>query len=220
MAGIVEDNSKAKLSGMTVKYFSEVLASDAPTPGGGSAAALSGVLGVALTHMVAALTVDKQIYEEHRELMKELMIQADGLRIGLVDIIDKDTEAFGAFMAAMSMPRETDGQKAKRSEMMQAALEKCTLTPFEIMRCSFAALELTERAMGKSNTNLVSDLGVAAISLKAAVQSAWLNVLINIGSLKDKALAEKYRSEGEKILAETIPLADKIYARVAADLWR
>lgn len=202
------------MSEMTVRDFTDLLASDAPAPGGGAAAALSGALGVALTSMVAAFTVDKKVYEEHRELMKQIMTQAEGLRQGFVYMIDKDAGTFNSFGAAMALPKDTDAQKTKRAEAMQMALKNCTLIPFEIMRCAFSALELTDRAMGKSNTTVISDLGVAAISLKAAVQSAWLNILINTGSIKDKDFAEKYRGDGERILAEAIPLADKIYSEV------
>lgn len=203
-----------ELTGMAIKDFTELLSSDAPAPGGGAAAALSGALGVALTNMVAALTVDKKAYEEHRELMKQIITQACGLRQGLIGMIDKDAEAFNAFGAAMAMKKDTDEQKSARTHAMQEALKTCTLAPFEIMRCSFSALELTERALGKSNKTVISDLGVAALSLKAAIQAAWLNILVNTGSIKDKNFAEKYRMEGEKILALAIPLADKIYAEV------
>lgn len=202
------------LTEMTIRDFTDLLASDAPAPGGGASAALSGALGVALTSMVAALTVDKKVYEEHRELMEQIMTQAEGLRQGLVYMIDKDAETFNSFGAVMALPKDTDAQKAKRAEAMQTALKNCTLIPFEIMRCAFSALELTERAMGKSNKTVISDLGVAAISLKAAVQSAWLNVLVNTGSIKDKDFAEKYRNDGRKILEAAVPLADKIYSEV------
>lgn len=206
------------LTEMKIMDFTDLLASAAPAPGGGAAAALAGTLGVALTHMVEALTVDKKGYEEHRELTKQIMTQAEGIHQGLVYMIDKDAEAFNSFGAAMALPKDTGEQKTKRAEAMQAALKNCTLMPFEIMRCAFSALELTERAIGKSNKTVISDLGVAALLLKAAVQSAWLNILVNIGSIKDQEFAEKYRSEGEKLLTAAVPLADKIYTEVLKNL--
>lgn len=202
------------LTEKTIKDFTSLLASDAPAPGGGSAAALAGSLGVALTHMVAALTMDKKVYEDHQELMKEILSQAEGIHQVLADMIDKDTEAFTAFSEAMALPKNTDEYKAARTKTMQAALKRCTLVPFEIMQCSFSAIELTERAVGKSNTNAVSDLGVAALLLKAAIQSSWLNILINLGSVKDKEFAKKYFDEGKKILEAAVLLADRIYSDV------
>jgi len=101
---------------------------------------------------------------------------------------------------------------------MQAALKASTLTPYEMMECALRALEFTERALGRSNTNAASDLGVAALCLKTAVCGAWLNILINIGSIQDEVFVQKYRSGGEAILAKTLPLADQIYESVLAEL--
>ena len=101
---------------------------------------------------------------------------------------------------------------------MQEALKGCTKTPFEMMELAAKALELTDSVVGRSNASAASDLGCAALSLKAAIQGAWLNVLINIGGLKDQAFAEQYRSEGETLLKKALPLADSIYAKVLNSL--
>ena len=207
-----------KLTEMTIPAFAKLLGSDAPAPGGGSAAALSGALGAALTTMVAALTTGKEKYAEHETLMQEILTKGAKLREQLVDVIDRDTQAFNGVSAVFAMPKETDEQKAARKAAMQDALKACTLTPYEMMECSLAALELTEKALGRSNTNALSDLGVAALSLKAAIQGAWLNILINIGGIRDEAFVAKYRTEGQAILDKALPLADKIYADVVGQL--
>ena len=87
-----------------------------------------------------------------------------------------------------------------------------------MMELAVEALELTASVLGKSNDSAASDLGVSALSLRAAVQGAWLNVLINIGSLKDTALAEEYRTKGEALLAKALPLADDIYSTVVKSM--
>ena len=207
-----------KLTQMTVSAFAELLGSDAPAPGGGSASALAGSLGAALTTMVAALTVGKEKYQEHEALMQEIIAAGGKLRLQLTDVIDRDTEAFNSVTAVFSMPKDTDEEKAARKAAMQAALKACTLTPYEMMECSLRALELTEKALGRSNTNAASDLGVAALMLKAAVQGAWLNILINIGGIRDEAFVTQYRGGGEAILAKALPLADKIYEAVLGEL--
>jgi len=207
-----------KLTDMTIPAFAELLGSDAPAPGGGSSAALSGALGAALTTMVAALTAGKEKYQEHEALMQEILTEGAALRLQLVDVIDRDTEAFNAVSAVFTMPRDTDEQKEARKAAMQAALKGATKTPYEMMECSLKALELTEKALGRSNTNALSDLGVAALSLKAAIQGAWLNVLINIGGIRDEIFAAEYRMNGEAILAKALPLADKIYETVVSEL--
>ena len=207
-----------KLTEMTIPAFCQLLGSDAPAPGGGSSAALSGALGTALTTMVAALTTGKEKYAEHEALMQEILTEGEKLRLQLVDVIDRDTEAFNGVSAVFSMPKDTDEEKEARKQAMQNALKACTLTPFEMMENSLAALLLTEKALGRSNTNAASDLGVAALSLKAALQGAWLNILINIGGIRDEAFVTEYRSKGEAILEKALPLADKIYEEVLASL--
>ena len=203
-----------KLAELTTAGFTDLLASDAPAPGGGSAAALEGALGAALTAMVCSLTVGKKKYAEHEELARSVQAKANELRTRFVDVMDRDTEAFNVVSAAFGMPKATDEEKAARSAAIQKGLEGCTKTPFEMMELAVETLELTASILGKSNDSAASDLGVSALSLRAAIQGAWLNVLINIGSLKNKELAEDYRAKGEALLAKALPLADQIYDTV------
>lgn len=207
-----------KLTEMTLTDFADVLASDAPAPGGGSTAALEGALGIALTHMVASLTIGKAKYQEFEPLMKELIKEAREIQNAFIDVINRDTEAFDSVTAVFSMPKGTDEEKAARKIAMQEALKTCTKTPYEMMELSLKALELTDSAVGKSNASAASDLGVAALSLKAAVQGAWLNILINIGGIRDEEFVTKYRTAGEDILKKALPLADHIYENVLSDL--
>ena len=200
-----------KLAEMQVSQFADVLASDAPAPGGGSTAALEGALGAALTAMVCGLTVGKKKYAEFQELAEAAQKKALDLKARFVDVMDRDTEAFNVVSAAFALPKETDEEKAARSAAIQEGLKGCTKTPFEMMELAMETLELTDSILGKSNASAASDLGVSALSLRAAIQGAWLNVLINIGTLKDKELAEDYRRRGEALLARALPLADKIY---------
>ena len=203
-----------KLIDRTISGFADILASSEPAPGGGSVAALEGSLAAALVEMVCSLTVGRKKYAEHEELMKEIGSKAAGLRQKLTDIIDRDTEAFNGVTAAFAMPKDTDEQKAARSAAVQEATKGCTITPFEVMECTLETLELAGQMLGKFNTSAASDLGVAALSAKAAVQGAWLNILINIGGIKDEEFAAKYRCSGEAVLAKALPLADKVYASV------
>ena len=207
-----------KLAELTTAEFVDLLASDAPAPGGGSAAALEGALGAALTAMVCGLTVGKKKYADYQELAAATQKKAEELKARFVDVMDRDTEAFNVVSAAFGMPKATDEEKAARSAAIQKGLEGCTATPFEMMELAVETLELTAELLGKTNDSAASDLGVSALSLRAAIQGAWLNVLINIGSLKNKELAEDYRKRGEAMLEKALPLADKIYAAVVASL--
>ena len=207
-----------KLAQLQTAEFVDLLASDAPAPGGGSAAALEGALGAALTAMVCGLTVGKKKYADYQELAVETQKKAGDLKARFVDVMDRDTEAFNVVSAAFGMPKETDEEKAARSAAIQKGLEGCTATPFEMMELAVETLELTASILGKSNDSAASDLGVSALSLRAAIQGAWLNVLINIGSLKNKELAEDYRKKGEALLERALPLADQIYQSVLSQM--
>jgi len=207
-----------KLANHTVEDFSKILASDAPAPGGGSTAALQGALGSALLHMVAALTDGKEKYKDSEALIKELLGETEKLRAAFIDVMDRDTAAFNGVTAVFAMPKATDEEKAARKEAMQEALKACTLTPFEMMQLCDKTLELAYKAIGKTNINAASDFGVCALSLKAAVQGAWLNVLINIDGISDEGFTKKYRSDGEAILERALPLADRIYENVINQL--
>lgn len=203
-----------KLAEMQVTEFVNLMASDAPAPGGGSAAALEGALGAALTAMVCALTVGKKKYADVQELAVESQKKAEDLKARFVDVMDRDTEAFNAVSAVFAMPKDTDEQKAARKAAMQEALKGCTKTPFEMMQLTCETLELTRSLVGRLNASAASDLGCSALSLRAAIQGAWLNVLINISGIADEAFAAEYRKNGEALLAKALPLADEIYEEI------
>lgn len=207
-----------KLSEMTLTEFVEILSSDAPAPGGGSVAALEGALGAALTCMVARLTVSKPRYGEYRLRMEEILREAGRLKKDLLELTDKDTEAFNRVSAALSMPKETAEEQNARKAAMQEALKASTETPLAAMRLISEALKLTRKAVGISNVSAASDLGVAALCLRSAAQGAWLNILINVGGIRDGDFAAAAKNEGEAILAEALPLADRIYEDIRKSL--
>ena len=147
-----------KLAELKTAEFVDLLASDAPAPGGGSAAALEGALGAALTAMVCGRTVGKKKYAEFQELAESAQAKATDLKARFVDVMDRDTEAFNVVSAAFGMPKETDEEKAARSAAIQKGLEGCTKTPFEMMELAAETLELTASILGKSNDSAASDL--------------------------------------------------------------
>lgn len=203
-----------KLVELTVKDFMEVLGSNEPAPGGGSAAALSATMGISLVKMVCELTVGKKKYAEYEELITEIHNKTITLQNELLISIDKDTEAFNAVSAVFSMPKETEEDKLARKEAMQLALKGAALSPYHMMELMVEAIETTEKAVGKSNVNAVSDLGVAALTLKSGLQGAWLNVLINLSSIKDDEFVEIYRTKGEQLLNSGCLATDRIYSSV------
>lgn len=208
----------SKLVDLSLVEFAQVLGSDAPAPGGGSAAALSAANGISLTKMVCELTIGKKKYEEFQDQIKEVHAKSSQLQASLLEAIDKDTEAFNLVSAVFDMPKETDEEKAARREAMQNALKEATKSPFSMMEQILEALETTNQAIGRSNTNAASDLGVAALHLKSGLQGAWLNVLINLAGIKDEAFVEEYKGRGKELLEKGSLLADKIYQEIEASL--
>ena len=203
-----------ELSELTVASFANLLGSDAPAPGGGSAAALQGALGAALCAMVSALTLGRKKYEESRQLAEDGYARASELKDAFLSAMERDTAVFQDFSAALSLPKTTEAERLTRSERMQEALLRCTESPLSVMELCVQSLELTEALLGKTNVNAVSDLGVAALSLGAALRSAWLNVLINLGSLKNPLLCETLRSRGEALLEQGTALSEELARKV------
>ncbi len=193
-----------KLSEQTILAFADRVASTEPAPGGGSCAALCGSLGAALTAMVGGMTLGREKYAEFAANTENVRIRCDELKAQLADVMDRDTEAFHLVSAAYGMPKSTDEEKAARSAAIQEGLKACTETPMEMMTLAFEALTLASSMIGRFNENCASDLGVAVLTLKACIQGAWLNVLINIGSIKDQAYAEEKRSHCEAIPADAL----------------
>ena len=189
------------------------VASDAPAPGGGSVAALAGSIGVALTMMVNGFTLSKPGFEESHDVILDGIAKGSELKDRFVDMMNRDTEVFDLLIDAYALPKETEAQKAVRRGAVQGALHNCTEIPLVMMRICYESIDLLDTLIGRTNPNLVSDLGIAAYMLKAAMESAWLNVLINLSSLKDKAFADECCKRGEEMLAHAIPLAEESYEK-------
>lgn len=128
--------------------------------------------------------------------------------------MDRDTDAFIAVSDAFGMPKETEEQKALRSAAIQEGLKGCTKTPLEMMELCDETVTLASSLIGRFNDTSASDLGVSFLSLIAGIQGAWLNVLINIGSIKDEAFAAEARSKGEALLSHALPLAEECYQKL------
>lgn len=170
----------------------------------GSASALAASMGAALVMMVAELTIGKKKYAEYDDEMKEILKDARKVHEALLLAIDNDTEAFNQVSAVFSMPKEIEEEKVKRREATQVALKGAAVCPYEIMGEISEGLKITARAIGKSNVNAASDLGVAALNMKSGIQGAWLNVLINLSGIKDEVFITKYRQKGEKLLKTVV----------------
>ena len=207
-----------KLVDYKVSEFMQLLASEAPAPGGGSAAALAGATGASLAAMVAALTLGKEKYREHEVQTAALQDNGNKLQARFLELIDADTAAFNEVSAAYKLPKQTAEEKTKRQEAIEDALKNATKTPFAMMEAALECLRVVATAVGKTNVSAASDLGVAAYSLRAATEGAWLNVLINLGGIKDETFVIQYKDAGGKLLTEVDKLAATVSRQILASL--
>jgi formiminotetrahydrofolate cyclodeaminase len=203
---------------MTIKDFTAKLASDAPAPGGGSAAALSGALGAALVSMVCNLTVGKPKYAPHEALVRDVLAKSGELMEKLLEAIQKDTDAFDAVIAAFGLPKETDAQKAERSAAIQAAYKTAVASPEATAEYCLAVMRLAESLPGKSNVNAASDLTVGATQACAGLKGALANVQINLPSIKDAAYVAEKRAWAERAEKEAGELLRSVEKGVAEQL--
>ena len=203
---------------MTLKDFTEKLSSDAPAPGGGSAAALSDALGAALVSMVCNLTAGKPKYAEQERLVKKTLADSDDLKTKLLDAIQKDTDAFNTVMAALGMPKGTDEEKVLRSGAIQAAYKAAIASPQATPEYCLAVIRLAESMVGKSNVNAASDLSVGATQAYAGLKGAMANVKINLPSVKDAAYVTEKRAWMDRLEKEAAQLLQAVETGVAGQL--
>ena len=197
-----------------VDKFLETLASSAPTPGGGGAAALCGALGIALGNMVGSLTLGKKKYADVQEDIAELNAKAEALRAGFVALVDADAEAFAPLSRAYSIPKDDPA----RDEIMEPALLRAAEAPLEIMRKCAEALELISGYAAKGSALAISDAGCAAALCGAAMEAAALNVKINTKSMKNRAVADNINAEMNELLQKYFALSQEIYNDVSGRL--
>jgi formiminotetrahydrofolate cyclodeaminase len=198
--------------------FLHALASGAPTPGGGSAAAVLGAMGAALVSMVANLTIGKKGYEAVDPEMRILLADAEALRAHLTGLVAQDVAAFDALMAAYRLPKATDDEKLGRSAAIQAGLRLATEAPLACARGCAAAVRLAARAVEHGNRNVISDVGVGVLASWAGLRSAALNVRVNTPQFTDHAAAARAVAEVDALLAECGTLSEAVHARVLARL--
>lgn len=203
---------------MSIEEFSRVLASNAPAPGGGSVAALSGALGADLVAMVCNLSLGKEGYEAFQDQIAAALDKAQGLSKSLLESVDRDTEAFNGVMAAFKMPKGTEEEKSARREAIQRGYKDAIQSPLGIARRCLEVLELAESLLGKSNTNALSDLGVASQQAHAGLEGAVMNVKINIPSIKDEKFVAETKSEISSLLQKGSKVSQDVYKYVSENL--
>jgi methenyltetrahydrofolate cyclohydrolase len=202
----------------TLPEYLAQLASEWPTPGGGSAATMVAASGAALVAMVARICSANPKYAAHREFALELVAQADQLRNEFVRARERDEAAFDRVVAASAMPKESESEKAARRIALETALLHAAAEPLAVAQQALDVLKLAESALDLNNMNLVSDIGCAAEFGYAALAACAYNVRINHRFMKDLSAIEAQAHALARCEREAQALVDRVRRGVNAGL--
>ncbi len=198
----LRDAAASPLVRMRVAAFVDETASESAAPGGGSVAALAGALGAALGTMVANLSAHKRGWDARWEEFSRWAEVGQDLKDELLRLVDEDTAAFNRVMAALGMPKGTDAEKAARKAALAAANRGAVAVPLRVMERSLQVFPLLEAMARDGNPASVSDAGVGALAVRAAVRGAGLNVRINLAGLGDASEASRLEAQVRDLLAQ------------------
>ncbi|NLA71739.1 MAG: cyclodeaminase/cyclohydrolase family protein [Clostridiaceae bacterium] len=207
---------------MVITDYIEHTASASATPGGGSVSALVAALGAALGQMVYNLTVNKKSYQENDETTK-VAVQSDWraivhLQDEFVDLIDRDIEAFNQYMDALALPKDTDAEKTVRSQAIADATIIAMEVPLETAGRALELLKHLETITRYGHKNCISDAGVAGLLAHAALQSAVMNVRINLAGIKDETIRQTAEKSCKAYIEEagilTKEIVESVYTRI------
>jgi glutamate formiminotransferase/formiminotetrahydrofolate cyclodeaminase len=206
---ILEEGCQS-LVDLSLKEYSERTASETVAPGGGSASAYIGALGVALGTMVANLSAHKRGWDDRWEFFSAWAEKGKFYHDQLLKLVDEDTRAYNGLMAAYQLPKTTEEEKLVRKKAVDEATKHAIEVPFRVMEVSCQSMEVIQSMVDHGNPNSISDAGVGALAARAAVQGAFLNVKINIKNFPDRAYAEMILKRADSIFQETIVLEKRI----------
>ena len=198
----------------SIDEFLDRLASSDATPGGGSAAAIMGAMGAALVSMVCNVSIGKKGCEAAEPELKAVRTQSETLRRRVSAMVAEDVAAFDSLMAAYKLPKESDLDKTRRADAIQAGLRLATEVPLDCARVCAQVVELARRASEHGYRGVISDAGVGVLAANSAARSAALNVFINAPALKDRHFAQTSVAELDKLLAWSALESEAVYALV------
>ena len=195
-----EETAGKSLCALTCREFALETASESPAPGGGSVAAYMASLGASLGTMVANLSSHKRGWDEKWEYFSLWAEKGQALLAELLHLVDEDTLSYNRVMEAFSLPRNTESEKNTRAAAIEQATLYAAQVPLKTIQTALLVFDVLEAMIEEGNPNSVTDAGVGALAILAAVKGGYLNVLINISGLKDKEKAASLREEAQRIL--------------------
>jgi glutamate formiminotransferase/formiminotetrahydrofolate cyclodeaminase len=213
-----ENRGKKHLIDMNLKAFADETASESPAPGGGSISAYMGVLGISLGAMVANLSAHKRGWDNRWEEFSIWAEKAKNYQTQLMAKVDEDTNAFNKIMEAYSLPKNSEHEKLIRNNAIQQATQHAAEVPLEVMNLCLESMNVVKTMSEMGNPNSITDAGVGAIALHAAIMGASLNVKINAAGLNEKSISSALTTKANEIILISQKLEQEILKGVQSKL--
>ncbi len=209
-----------KLTDLHTKEFLALLASDAPAPGGGGAAAMAGALAAALASMQANLTIGKKNFVEQQAEAELLLLQAENSRSKLLELAEDDAAVFSEFMRCYRLPKSNEEEQFLRSQSICRAAKRAAEIPLEIARESLRVMRLALRMAQIGNPHVITDGAVSGLLARAALRGSIYNIMVNLRLTQDEAYnmtlcqeSNLLEQQAEKLEQEILALTDKVIGR-------
>jgi glutamate formiminotransferase/formiminotetrahydrofolate cyclodeaminase len=186
---------ESPLVSLSIEEFLDRLASDAPTPGGGAVAALTGALAASLGRMACGLTAGKKKFAEVEPQVNQLASRLARAALMLSRLIDEDAAAYAELSAAFKLAQSDPERKQRLTETARLA----TAVPLETVAVSRQVLGDLRRLEPIGNPNLRSDVEAGIHLAQAGMHAAAANVRVNLPLLPEKQ-AREVAQELDKLL--------------------
>ncbi len=196
----------------SIKKYLDDLSAKLPAPGGGSVAALTGALSASLVCMVCNFTIGNPKFTSSE--VGGILSSVNEIRVELSKLIDEDVKVYSKVSLVYKLPRNSGEEKAKREIAIQKALKEAMNVPFRILKLSYGLVEKSNHLIEIGNTGLITDTGMAAILGYSAMESARLNVEINLAGIKDEGFKAKIRSEMKPLIEKARHIMDEVSVKV------
>jgi formiminotetrahydrofolate cyclodeaminase len=177
----------------TIGTYLDMVASDAPAPGGGSVAGVVGGLAAALGEMVVNLT------REPSPALLETKDRLTALRASAVTFGAADELAYPGYLTATRLPKSTDEEKAYRRAMMQEAMKEAATTPMQLADAAMEMLDTLSAVVKEGNAHVLSDAEVAILLARACIDACMVNVRVNLTAIRDQEFTGSLAGQMQKI---------------------
>ncbi|MBE50377.1 MAG: glutamate formimidoyltransferase [Flavobacteriales bacterium] len=207
---LLKEKNKKQLINLSLKDFIYETSSESPAPGGGSISAYCGSMGIALGTMVANLSAHKRGWDDKWEEFSRWAEKGILLQEKLLNLVDKDTEAFNKIIEAFRLPKNSEDEVFNRKKAIQSATKNAITTPYTIMETAFDSMEIMKVMVEIGNPNSITDAAVGALCARTAILGAFLNVKINCGDYNDKIFVQEIIKKGDELVKKSSKLEKEI----------